>query len=506
MWCRSTPMVNVTTRKQCCDVLESRALLSGLAGSYSGMLRLAGDPARHALVVNFAAEDADGYATGALLEDTTRAISVTAVRAGSKWTAVFAGDSGAGTLAGTVGRGTLRGRAVLTRDGRTSAGTFSLTLQAQPVAIGSVAPPAGGTLHETDLTGQHNGIVVSGGAQRFAALHVASESGDGFLAATIDVPGAAHFTTEGAVWQNRAVFILHGDGAGVATATLTPAGRVTGTISTAGGSNPIRGRFDFSAAPLVPDPSGLPRFDHIVVVVEENHSYDRILGPGASDDPFIHTLASQGASFSDSHGVTHPSQPNYLTLFSGSTQGVHNDKPPKAIDAPNLASSLASAGLSFAGYSESLPRAGFTGKTSGEYARKHNPWSDFTDVPASENLPFTSFPTDFAQLPNVSFVIPNLLHDMHDGTVAQADTWLQQNLGAYAAWATQHNSLLIVTWDENDGSPGNQIPTIFAGAHVRPGSVSQTISHYNVLRTIEAIYGLPAIGRTDTAGVPAAFE
>ena len=485
--------------------LEKRELFSAVIGTYSGTLRLAGDSTPHTIVVNLATQDVKGYVTGALLEDSARVFAITSVLAGSKWTAVLAGDGGVGTLSGTLGHGTLRGRAVATTNGQTSTGTFSARLQAQPVTIGPGTSSAAGALHETDLTGQHNGTLAFGRAQHFATLNVASESSDGFLSGTVDVPGTGQFTTEGAVWQNQAVFILHGTGAGVAAGSLTPDGRLAGMLSTAGGSGPIRARFDFSASPLVPDPAGLPRYDHVVVVMEENHSFDRILGSGASDDPFIQTLASQGASFTDSHAITHPSQPNYLALFSGSTQGVHNDKQPHPVDAPNLAASLASAGLTFAGYSESLPRAGFTGKKSGEYARKHNPWSDFTNVPASDNLPFSSFPAEFAQLPTVSFVVPNLRHDMHDGTVAQGDTWLQQNMGPYATWAAQHNSLLIVTWDENDGSAGNQIPTIFFGAHVRSGPVSQTVTHYNMLRTIEALYALPAIGRTDTASVPAAF-
>ena len=63
-----------------------------------------------------------------------------------------------------------------------------------------------------------------------------------------------------------------------------------------------------------------------------------------------------------------------------------------------------------------MPGVGFTGCSShdGLYARKHNPWVNFSDVPASANQPFTSFPTNFTSLPTVSFVVPNLQNDMHD--------------------------------------------------------------------------------------------
>jgi acid phosphatase len=62
-----------------------------------------------------------------------------------------------------------------------------------------------------------------------------------------------------------------------------------------------------------------------------------------------------------------------------------------------------------------------------------------------------------------------------------------------------HDSLLIITWDEDDGSTDNQIPTIFAGQLVGPGQYSQSITHYRVLATIEAAYGLPRDGQAATA-------
>jgi acid phosphatase len=102
--------------------------------------------------------------------------------------------------------------------------------------------------------------------------------------------------------------------------------------------------------------------------------------------------------------------------------------------------------------------------------------------------------TDYASLPTVSFVIPNLDNDMHDGTIAQADTWLATNLAPFANWAVANNSLLIVTWDEDDNGADNQVPTIIYGAHVRPGAYAEPISHYNLLSTIEQLYGLPKSG------------
>jgi hypothetical protein len=197
--------------------------------------------------------------------------------------------------------------------------------------------------------------------------------------------------------------------------------------------------------------------------------------------------------------VTHPSEPNYLALFSGSTQGVTDDSCPHTFSTANLGSELIAAGGSFIGYSEDLPAPGSAVCTSGAYARKHNPWVNFSNLSASVNQPWTSFPTDFNTLPTVSIVVPNQNNDMHNGTIQAGDTWLQQHLDAYAQWAKTHNSLLIVTYDEDDSTANNQIPTIFFGPMVNPGRYSQSINHYNVLRTLEEMYGLPHAANSATA-------
>jgi hypothetical protein len=238
-------------------------------------------------------------------------------------------------------------------------------------------------------------------------------------------------------------------------------------------------------------PIALPHFDHIVVVIEENHSYDDI--NGSTEAPYIQALAQHGAVFTDSHGVAHPSQPNYLALFSGATFGLTSDACPQAFKGPDLAGELIAASKSFSGYSEDLPQEGFTGcfANGNNYARKHNPWVNFTDVPASSNEPFSAFPTDFIHLPSVAFVVPNQQHDMHSGSIGMADSWLKTHIDPYAQWAANHNSLLIVTWDEDDSSTtANHILTLFVGAHLNAGHYAETIAHIDVLRTIEAIEGI----------------
>ncbi len=260
----------------------------------------------------------------------------------------------------------------------------------------------------------------------------------------------------------------------------------------------------------IPTSSSLPRFDHVVIVVEENHGYSQIVGSNSA--PYINSLAGQGMLFSNSHAITHPSEPNYLDLFSGSDQGVIGDAcDPSAYAPPNLGGQLTGAKYTFAGYSEGLAAPGdtsCTNKATG-YARKHSPWANFSDTNGpTTNLPYSSFPATtagYSSLPTVSFVIPNLNNDMHDGTIQQGDTWLQQNMDAYAQWAKTNNSLLIVTWDENDTKTGdatNQVATLFVGQHVQVGTNTTSINHFSVLRTLEDMYGLsPANNAASAADI-----
>jgi hypothetical protein len=250
----------------------------------------------------------------------------------------------------------------------------------------------------------------------------------------------------------------------------------------------------------------VPIPDHIVIVIEENHSYNQIIGSASA--PFINGLRIQGALLTNSYGITHPSQPNYLALFSGSTQGVTTDATPTNLPftTPNLGAQLLSAGITFAGYSEGMPSVGYTGDSaggSGGYRRKHNPWVNWQQIsgappntlPSSVNLPYALFPSDFTQLPRVSFVIPTQLHDMHDGTIAQGDTWLKDNLNNYIQWSKTHNSIFIMTFDEDNGSSGNRIATILVGQSILAGvASSQSVNHYNLLATLEDMTGLPRIG------------
>lgn len=245
--------------------------------------------------------------------------------------------------------------------------------------------------------------------------------------------------------------------------------------------------------------------NRVVIVIEENHAFSQVIGYAGA--PFVNALAAGGALFTDFYGLTHPSQPNYIHFFAGSSLGILNNNIPAGIpfSSPNLGASLVAAGASFTTFSEDLPYVGFDGASFGAYYRKHNPVANWqsavpgpNQLPLSVNRPFTDFPSDFANLPTVSFVVPNQNNDMHDGTIEQGDAWLAQHIGPYAQWAMANNSLLIVTWDEDGFSQRNRIPTILYGPMVRTGQYESTYTLHNLLRTVCDLYGAvpPANGQS----------
>lgn len=259
--------------------------------------------------------------------------------------------------------------------------------------------------------------------------------------------------------------------------------------------------------------NGLPKPDHIVIVIEENHGFDQIIG--SPHAPFINQLAEEGALFTNSHGVTHPSQPNYIALFSGSVQGVKGDeclKDSTPYTTPNLGAALIDKGYTFGGYAQTLPYDSFMEcyykksplNGGALYARKHCPWVNWlgnkeNNMPYTVSHPMSEFPSDFSKLPTVAFVIPDQDHDMHNNggdtaMVKKADDWLKTNLSEYIDWAKDHNSLFILTYDEDNFTPQNEIPTIFLGPMVQQGKYSDSVDHYNVLRTLEGMYGLAKSG------------
>jgi hypothetical protein len=234
-------------------------------------------------------------------------------------------------------------------------------------------------------------------------------------------------------------------------------------------------------------PPGAPA--HIVVVIDENQSFQNVIG--SPDAPFVNSLTAQGTLFTNYFAIGHPSQPNYLAMYSGSTQGVTDDNTYYFPTTPSLGGELQQAGYSFGGYAES-----------GNTASYHEAWRSFGDS-VNDGLDFSQFPTsNFNQLPTVSFVIPNLNDDMTTDlglpeaqTVSQGDQWLSNNLSSYINWAKSNNSLFVFTFDEDDDTGNNRVAMLVVGQGVAAGAVNtQQLNHYSLLATIESFYGLPALG------------
>jgi acid phosphatase len=252
---------------------------------------------------------------------------------------------------------------------------------------------------------------------------------------------------------------------------------------------------------VVPAVAGtLPRPAHVVIVIEENEAFWQILGAGAKDAPWLSSTAKTGAVFPDAHGVTHPSQPNYLALFAGVTNTNDDDCPAVGFSraAPNLASELLAAHLTFAAYSEDLPKTGFTGCWAGDlYGQKHEPWTQFSNVPQSLHHPFSEL-RSYDALPTVAFIVPNFINDMHDAPPKTGDDWARKHLAPLVQWAQTHDTLVIFTWDEGYDR-ANSIPLFMVGPMVKPGRYTERVDHYSVLRTVEDMYGLAPTGKAAAA-------
>jgi len=233
-------------------------------------------------------------------------------------------------------------------------------------------------------------------------------------------------------------------------------------------------------SPPTPGVSAIPELGHVVLVLEENRSYSDVIGNTAAA-PYMNGLGAQYSLATQYFANTRPSIGNYFMLTTG--QIVTNDDSfTRGVDADNIARELNRAGKSWKAYAESLPAVGYTGGDVLPYIKRHNPLSYFTDVvndssQAVRLVPFSQFPADLAgnSLPNFSFVVPNVDHDAHDGSLAAADSWLQANIGPLIANSQfQRDGLLIIVFDEGKSldrrNGGGRVPAILVGPSVKRGS------------------------------------
>lgn len=245
--------------------------------------------------------------------------------------------------------------------------------------------------------------------------------------------------------------------------------------------------------------SSFPRSNHVFLLVEENHSYSSVIGNSAM--PYLNSLASKYGLVTQYYANTHPSIGNYFMMTAGQTI-TNNDSQCSTLTQDNIVRHLLTAGKTWKAYAESLPSAGYTGCSGYPYAKKHNPLAYFSDVANSSEkynlVPFSRFASDLTNhtLPQFSFIVPNLLHDAHDGSLAVADSWLKTNIAPLIASSTfQTDGILIIVFDESVDTDtahgGGHVAAVVIGPKVKHGFKSSTLyQHQNALKTIMKALGL----------------
>lgn len=272
----------------------------------------------------------------------------------------------------------------------------------------------------------------------------------------------------------------------VAPAAPPPAAQPAAPVAVSASSVPCTG----SAPPA--------RWRHVVWIWMENKDYSQIMGASAS--PYTAALSGQCGLATNSHGIAHPSLPNYIAAVSGGQQGVTDNGDPSAhpLTAPSIFQQLGTDWVSYQhNMSSPCQQTGSKG-----YVPRHNPALYFTPVgPAcqTQNVPLPPNPSFDAAF---TFVMPDLCSSMHDCPVAVGDAWLQgivpQVLASPGYQAGE--TLLVITYDENDGSPNNHIATLLLAKSVVPGTVDATYyDHYSLLRTTQELLGLPLLGAAASA-------
>jgi len=284
--------------------------------------------------------------------------------------------------------------------------------------------------------------------------------------------------------------------------------------------------------------SDLKNFQHVFVIMMENTAYKGLIGnPNA---PWINFAANNYGLATDYHGVSHPSQPNYIAATSGALNGVFNDND-ITINVPNIVDQIESSGRTWKGYMQSLSLC--TTKLDhvcGDqlYERKHNPFVSYKDVqtnPArmANVVDFSQFAADLAggQVPDYSWISPDQCHDMHgrstagacnfgnvQGLISTGDRFLSDTVSAItssSAWTG--NSAIFITWDETDfpfvdvsgccdavPGGGHVVTIVISHSDHAARTSSVAYNHYSMLRTIQDGWRLGCLGFTcDTANVPA---
>jgi acid phosphatase len=287
--------------------------------------------------------------------------------------------------------------------------------------------------------------------------------------------------------------LLAGCSPGSAAGTATPTATATSTAS---------------AQPTASSAAGLGQLRKILVIMEENHSIQQIF-PGGM--PYLWTLAQRYAYATDWSDVAHPSLPNYLAIFGGSAFNRPQDCLPAddcTYPGPSVFGQALSRGETAKAYEESMPQACDHGYA-GEYDVNHNPWAYFPseaascrahDVPAG--TPAGGALADDVRggtLPSVGLITPNLLHDGHDGTPAQADAWLRSWVPVLMSGPDWRSGRLAVVVVFDEGETTEQVPFVLMALGLSGVKITEPANQYALTRLIDKIIGTPPLRQASSA-------
>lgn len=268
--------------------------------------------------------------------------------------------------------------------------------------------------------------------------------------------------------------------------------------------------------------SAIPQFAHVFVLVEENHSFNDVIGN--ANMPYLNSLASANGLATQYYADAHPSLPNYFVLTTGegtSITGSEGDFFSGVVTQDNAVRALTAAGKTWKCYAEALPSVGYLGSDDGAYVQHHNPFVYFSDVQNSSSqaaniVPFTQLGSDISNnsLPDYAFVVPNVNDDAHNcppgmttctdqQKLIAADQWLSANIALLLASSAFQNSLLIITFDEGDDADmthgGGQVAAVIVSPLAKAGYKSTTFyPHESTLRLM-----MEGLGVTDLPGAAA---
>ncbi len=299
--------------------------------------------------------------------------------------------------------------------------------------------------------------------------------------------------------------LLAGCSAGSATGTAAATAAATSTASAqpAASTQPTA-----SARPATSAAAGQGQLRKIVVIMEENHSIQQIF-PGGM--PYLWTLAQRYAYATDWSDVAHPSLPNYLAIFGGSDFNRPQDclpGPSCRYSGPSVFGQALSRGDTAKAYEESMPQPCDHGYD-GEYDVNHNPWAYFPseaascqahDVPAGS--PAGGALADDVRggtLPSVGLITPNLLHDGHDGTPAQADAWLRSWVPVLMSGPDWRSGRLAIVVVFDEGETTEQVPFVLMAPGLSGVKITEPANQYALTRLIDKIIGAPPLRQASSA-------